>query len=287
MTATGYVRPASIAEAVAARAAHPDWIVLCGATDLMVEAPLRPAPVGVVDVWALAELCGIAEVDGGAVRIGAATPWRDVVTSPLIAARAPILAAAAREIGALQIQARGTIGGNVGTSSPVGDSLPVLLALDATVELASPRGTRRVPYRDYPTGYRTTALAADELIVAITIPAAHPGARQLWRKVGTRRAQSISKIMAAALLRVEAGRFVEARIGLGAVANRPIRAAGAEAAIVGAPVGEATADAAAAALAAELTPITDVRSTAPYRLATVQQVVRRFVLEASSPSSPD
>lgn len=283
-TTTGYVRPATVADLIAARADHPDWAVLCGGTDLMVEAPLRPAPAGVIDVWGLAELRGISELDdggGAAVRIGAATPWTEVIASALVAARAPILVAAAREIGALQIQARGTIGGNVGTSSPVGDSLPVLLALDAVLELRSPRGARTVPYRDYPISYRKTALAADEVIVAVRLPAPHPEARQHWRKVGTRRAQSISKVMAAAVLRVEAGRFVEARLGLGAVADRPVRAPHAEAALLGAPVGAATADAVAAALAHDVAPITDVRSTAAYRLQTLQHVVRRFVLETA------
>ena len=274
---TGYVRPRSLDEAVAARAAHPDWIVLAGGTDLMVNANHRPAPAGIIDLWALDGLRGIA-ADRDGLRIGAATPWLEVVESAEVARIAPILAAAAREIGALQIQARGTIGGNLGTSSPVGDSLPALLALDATIELASPRGARAVPYREFCTGYRTTQLGADELIVAVTIPAPHAAARQLWRKVGTRRAQSISKVMAAAVLRVDGGRFVEARIGLGAVADRPVRAVDAERVLLGTAPGTAAADAAAAAVAAALSPITDVRSTAAYRLEVVQNLVRRFVL---------
>ena len=115
---TGYVRPASLAEAVAARAAHPDWIVLAGGTDLMVEAPQRPVPAGIIDLWAMPELRGIAR-DGDAIRIGAGTSWLEVMVDPLITVDAPVLAAAAREIGALQIQTRGTIGGNVVTSSPL------------------------------------------------------------------------------------------------------------------------------------------------------------------------
>ena len=277
---SGYVRPRSLAEAVAARAAHPDWVLLAGGTDLMVNAPGRPAPAGVIDLWALDELRGISAVGGG-LRIGAATPWLDVVGSPAVAAAAPILAAAAREIGALQIQARGTVGGNLGTSSPVGDSLPALLALDATIELASPRGTRDVPYADYCTGYRATVLAADEVIAAVRIPAQPDGARQLWRKVGTRRAQSISKVMAAAVLRVQGGVLDVVRIGLGAVADRPIRATAAETVLVGMAPGSAAADAAAGALAAALRPITDVRSTADYRLEVAQNLVRRFVLQVS------
>jgi xanthine dehydrogenase small subunit len=274
---TGYVRRATIAEAVAARAAHPDWVLLAGGTDLLVDANHKPAPPGVIDLWALGELCGIAP-DGDGLRIGAATPWLDVVVSPLVAAVAPILAAAAREIGALQIQARGTIGGNLGTSSPVGDSLPALLALDAHLVLRSPAGAREVAYADYCTGYRKTLLAADELIETVRIPAAR-GARQLWRKVGTRRAQSISKVMAAAVLHVEGGVFTVARIGLGAVADRPIRAAAAEAVLLGQKPGRATALAAGDALARSLLPITDVRSTADYRLATAQKIVERMVLQ--------
>ena len=274
---TDYLRPASLDEAVAARAAHPDWVVLCGGTDLLVDANHRPAPPGVIDLWALGDLCGIVREPDG-LRIGAATPWLDVVESAAVAEVAPILAAAAREIGALQIQARGTIGGNLGTSSPVGDSLPALLALDARIVLRSSGGVRTVPYADYCTGYRTTVLAADELIECVRIPAPHAGAKQMWRKVGTRRAQSISKVMAAAVLRVENGVFAEARIGLGAVANRPIRAAGAEAALLGAAPGPEAASAASAALAAELRPISDVRSTADYRLVTAQRLVARFVL---------
>jgi xanthine dehydrogenase small subunit len=274
-----YLRPKTLDEAVALRAAHPDWIVLAGGTDLMVNANHRPAPLGILDLWALAELRGITESDGS-LKIGAATPWLDVVEDRRVAKHAPILASAAREIGALQIQARGTIGGNIGTSSPVGDSLPVLLALDAELELRSPGGTRTVAYRDFCTGYRKTLLAADELIASVTIPAQHAEARQHWRKVGTRRAQSISKVMAAAVLRVEKGRFVEARIGLGAVADRPIRATAVEQVLLGAAPSEPTAAAAAAALAGAIKPISDVRSTAAYRLQVVQNVIKRFVLTA-------
>ncbi len=276
---TGYVRPASLAEAVAARAAHPDWIVLAGGTDLMVEAPQRPVPAGIIDLWAMPELRGIAR-DGDAIRIGAGTSWLEVMVDPLITVDAPVLAAAAREIGALQIQTRGTIGGNVVTSSPVGDSLPALLALDAELELASPRGARTVAYADFATSYRKTLLAADELVAAIRLPRPPPGTWQGWRKVGTRRAQSISKVMAAALITKVDGVITRARFGLGAVADRPIRALAAEAAAIGRPADRATAALVADAAVAAITPITDVRSTAGYRLGVVRGLVMRFVISA-------
>ncbi len=280
---TGYARPATLDEAVALRAAHPDWMVLAGGTDLMVDAPHKPVPVGIVDLWACPELRGIVRV-ADSLRIGAGTPWLDVVDSDLVGKHAPILVAAAREIGALQIQARGTIGGNVANSSPVGDSLPVLLALDATLELVSARGVRTVAYRDFATGYRTTVLAGDELVAAIVIPVPAAATRLAWRKVGTRRAQSISKVMAAAAIHVERGTIAWARFGIGAVADRPIRAYAAEAAAAGRVPDAATAQAVADALAGEIRPIDDVRSTAEYRLEVAQHLLMRFIKNAGAPA---
>ena len=118
---TAYLRPRDLDEALAARAAHPDWMVLAGGTDLMVNANHRPAPPGILDLWRLAAVCFVRHADG-AIAIGAGTTWLEVERDPAVQAHLAPLAAAAREIGALQIQARATLGGNVGTSSPVGDS---------------------------------------------------------------------------------------------------------------------------------------------------------------------
>ena len=280
---TVYARPASLDEAVALRARHPDWMVLAGGTDLLVNANHRPAPPGIVDLWGLADLRGIRRADDALV-IGAGATWREVLASVLVRTHAGILADAAREIGALQIQARATVGGNLATSSPVGDSLPVFLALDAEVELASTRGRRRVAYREFCTGYRSTAVAPDELIAAVRIPLADAQTRLFWRKVGTRRAQSISKVMAAAALRIEDGVITAARIGLGAVADRPIRPTTAERVLLGLAPGPAAAAAVAAVLASTLKPISDVRSTAAYRLEVAQNIVARFLTAAASAS---
>ncbi len=271
---TAYLRPRDLDEAVAAIAANPTYAVLAGGTDLMVSAPHKPVPVGLIDLWRLPGTAGVSRTDAG-LRVGAGTTWLEVTRDALILAEAPILAEAAREIGALQIQARGTLGGNVANSSPVGDSLPVLLALDASIELRSTRGTRHVPYREFCTGYRTTARAADELIVAAHLPTQAPGTVQRWRKVGTRRAQSISKTMAAACILFDGNTVRDARIGLGAVADRPIRATAVESAVRGLPRARA-AEAASAALATMIAPITDVRSTSAYRLDVAQRIVARF-----------
>jgi len=270
---TDYVRPQSVDEAVTARAAHPDWMVLAGGTDLMVTANHRPIPVGIIDLWRLGELCFVHV--GDAITIGAGTTWSEVERHPAIRERLAPLALSAREIGALQIQARRTLGGNVGTSSPVGDSLPALLALDAEIEVASVRGRRRIAYSDYCTGYRTTKLAPDELIVAAHIPIPDSATRTTWRKVGTRRAQSISKVMGAAAITLDGDTVVSARVALGAVANRPIRIAAVEDAVKGQRLGPA-ADAARAALRTAIQPIDDVRSTATYRREVAENLVARF-----------
>lgn len=270
---TAYLRPRDLDEALAARAAHLDWMVLAGGTDLMVNANHRAAPPGILDLWRLPGLGGIT-ASAAEVIIGAGTTWLEVERDPAIVETWRPLAAAAREIGALQIQARATLGGNVGTSSPVGDSLPVLLALDAELELASVRGRRRVPYREFCTGYRKTLLAADELIVAARLPA--PGKATLtWRKVGTRRAQSISKVMGAAAIELDGGVVRSARVALGAVADRPIRIAAVEDAVRGLAPAKA-AEAARAALRTAIRPIDDVRSTASYRHEVAENLVARF-----------
>lgn len=275
MSEPSYIRPRSIDEALDHRAKHPDWMVLAGGTDLMVNANHKPAPKGIVDLWRLPGLGGITTSDGS-VTIGAGTTWFEVEHHPAILERWAPLAQAAREIGALQIQARGTLGGNVGTSSPVGDSLPVLLALDAELELASAaRGRRRVAYRDYCTGYRKTLLAPDELIVSATLPAIPKGTKTTWRKVGTRRAQSISKVMGAAAITLDGGVVTSARVALGAVADRPMRIGAVEAAVVGLAPAQA-AEAARAALRTAIKPIDDVRSTADYRREVAENLVARF-----------
>ncbi|CAN5843439.1 hypothetical protein BH11MYX3_BH11MYX3_04190 [soil metagenome] len=271
---TSYLRPRTLEEAAVARAAYPDWMVLAGGTDLMVNANHKPTPAGIIDLWRLAEL-GFIRVEADAIVIGAGTTWHEVERHPAIREKLRPLALAAKEIGALQIQARGTLGGNVGTSSPVGDSLPVLLALDATIEVASVRGRRSIPYHAYCTGYRKTQLAADELIVAAHVPLPSATTRTTWRKVGTRRAQSISKVMGAAAITLDGGVVTSARIALGAVADRPMRITAVEDAVKGLALAQA-ADAARMALRTAIQPIDDVRSTALYRRDVAENLVARF-----------
>lgn len=281
---TEWLRPASIPEALTARAAHPDWVVLAGGTDLMVGAAARPEPPGVLDLFGLPGLSGVERMEGW-LRIGPGTTYAALLADPLVAAELPLLREAAREVGAFQIQARGTIGGNVVTSSPVGDTLPCLLALDAVVELASLRGHRHLPYEAFLTGYRKTALEPDEIVFSLYVPAPAPGTVQAWRKVGTRRAQSISKVMMAAVARLDPdGRIAHVRVAFGAVADRPIRARKVEEVLFGAVPDAQLPMWTREALASEIAPITDVRSTADYRLEVAQNLLEAFV-ESLGPGS--
>ena len=271
---TSYLRPRDLDEATVARAAYPNWMVLAGGTDLMVNANHKPIPGGILDLWRLGEI-GFIRVEDGSAVIGAGTTWHEVERHPAIREKLLPLALAAREIGALQIQSRGTVGGNIGTSSPVGDSLPVLLALDATIEVASVRGRRSIPYSTWCTGYRKTLLASDELIVAAHVPLPTAGTRTTWRKVGTRRAQSISKVMGAAAILLDGDTVVSARVALGAVADRPIRITAVEDAVRGISLSRA-AEAARAAVRAVIQPIDDIRSTSVYRREVAENLIARF-----------
>jgi xanthine dehydrogenase small subunit len=233
-----------------------------------------------VDLWRLDELRGIA-LEGHALVLGALTTFTEIRRSPLCLEVIPALVDAAATIGAAQIQNRATIGGNAMNASPAGDSLPVLLAADAEFVAGSARGERSIPAGAFWVAYRQTAVNPDELLLRIRIPLVE--SRELrFRKVGTRRAQAISKVVLA-LARRETepgGPWSDVRLALGSVADRPIRAAATESVLEGAEPSQATADRAADTLAGELRPIDDVRSTADYRRMVAARVVHRLVREA-------
>lgn len=273
--------PRSLADAYTALAEAPARPI-AGGTDLMVAltGELGEPPERVLDLWRLDELRGIA-IDGDAVSLGALTTCTEIRRSALCREHLPALVEAAATIGAAQIQNRGTIGGNVVNASPAGDTLPVLLALDAVFVCGSQRGERALPAGEFWTAYRQTALAADELLLRIRIPLA-AGRETRFRKVGTRRAQSISKVVLALGYRDAgpAARWADVRLALGSVAPTPIRARETEAVLEGRPPTPETADRAAESLAAELHPIDDVRSTAEYRRLVAARILHRLIREA-------
>ena len=271
--------PSTIAEAVGALASEPDLVPVAGCTDLMVgDIEANLALPGVLDLSGVAELSGIDEEPDG-VRIGAATTFTQIRRSDRIAGTFPALSEAAAVIGGWQIQNRATIGGNIANASPAGDSLPVLLVLDASVEVAGPAGKRLIPYPEFHTGYRETALAPGELLVAVHLPRPPAGARQFFRKVGTRQAQAISKVVVAMLALRNTSSLEEVRIAAGSVAPTPVRLRRAEATLTGARLDPDLADRAAELVRSEVEPIDDVRSTAIYRSVVLGRAVRRFLLE--------
>lgn len=276
-TAPAYVRPSTLADAVRARAEHPDWSVLAGGTDLMVGDRLASAP-GVIDVFGLHELVGVEEAAAG-FRIGAATPFAHLVRHAALAAAVPVLVDAARSIGAVQIAERGTIGGNVVSASPAGDMWPPLLALDAVAELASVRGIRRVAMTAMSTGYRRTECRDDELLVALMVPRPRLGTVQRWRKVGTRLADAISVVSLAATAQMQHDVVGRCTIALGAVADRAIRLPEVEQLVQGRRPDRRLAAEMTAAVADTVRPIDDVRATAGYRRSVAANLVARFITD--------
>ena len=213
--------------------------------------------------------------------IGALTTFREIREHPGMRRRFPALVAAAAEIGAAQIQNRATIGGNIANASPAGDSLPVLMAHDAVVIARSVRGEREFAFEHLFRGYRDLALEPDELIVAVRIPFAPPRAFAFFRKVGTRRAQSISKVVFSGLLRIARGGKADLiRLAWGSVAPVTLRAGTAERAILGHRPAEVV-EAARAALERDIAPIDDIRSDRAYRMAVAGNVLAQFLRAAA------
>ncbi|MEO7647043.1 MAG: xanthine dehydrogenase family protein subunit M [Gemmatimonadaceae bacterium] len=240
---------------------------IAGATDLYVALNFGTLEQKwLLDIWAVDELRGISERDDTLV-LGALTTYTSLIRSPLVARRLPMLVEAARQVGGVQIQNRGTIGGNIANGSPAGDSLPVLAVADAIVVLRSADGERRVPLTEYYTGYRATVMRFDELIVAIEVPPVE--GKQWFRKVGTRAAQAISKIVVAGV------RSDNPRIAFGSVAPTVVRVTLTERALASG----AGIDQAVGVLAREIKPIDDIRSTAEYRLRVATNLLRRFWVE--------
>ena len=278
----GFLAPRSLDAALALRAAHPDAALLAGGTDLgLLSSRARTPPAHVIHLAHVRELTTIRHADT-ALRIGAAVPYSDAL--PVLAALHPALRPYLSRIGSVQIRNLGTIGGNLGTASPIGDSHPVLLALDARIELASAaRGTRQVPIDAFFTGYRTTALAADEIITAIELPAPPPGSVLFAEKISKRRDQDISTVAFACQIGLGGGEVSSLRVAYGGVAATPVRARAAEAALLGHPLDEAHLAAAIAALLADIAPLSDWRGSAAYRMTLAGNLLRRLHLRLTAP----
>ncbi|NLB66434.1 MAG: xanthine dehydrogenase family protein subunit M [Lentisphaerae bacterium] len=247
--------------------------LLAGGTDLMVQwVSGTPPPRRATSVWNLPELCEI-EVRDKDILIGAGVTHAFLVDATPIHRHLPALVAAAGTVGAAQIQARGTLGGNVANASPAGDTAPALLVTDGTVLLASLGGIREVPLTQFWTGYRQIDARPDEIIQAFRLPK-KGAARERFRKIGTRKAQAISKIMAASRIRVRKGQIVSAAIALGSIAATPVRLTQVEDFLAGKPLTAKLITDAEQLAQKTVQPIADIRSTAEYRRWVTGRLVR-------------
>jgi xanthine dehydrogenase small subunit len=278
--------PASLAELLALRAAQPEAWLLAGGTDLGLRVSEgRERPGAVICLQGVPELAGVEAKQEG-LRVGAAVPYATLLRlSRREADFAPFGALLAR-LGSRQIRGLGTLGGNLGTASPIGDALPPLLALGATLRLASLRGRRELPAAAFLLGYRQTALAPDEVIENIWLPRPPADAIFACEKLSKRHDQDIATVGAAFLLRLAEGRVAEARLAFGGMGPLVARARRAEAALLGAPWSEAAVERAAAALAEDFTPLSDWRGSAEYRRLAAANLLRRLWWRGARPDLP-
>jgi CO/xanthine dehydrogenase FAD-binding subunit len=269
--------PRNLADALERLAREPGaWKPFAGGTDLMVllEAG-KLSHRKFLSIWKPPELRGIV-VTPAHVTLRALTTYSEIRRHELLAREFPLLCRAAAETGSIATQNRGTLGGNIANASPAADSPPALLVYDADLELVSAGGTRWVPYHGFWKGYKQLAMRDSELIRAIRLPRDKSLSKQFYRKVGTRRAQAISKVCVAGGARMDAGRIIDVRIALGSVAPTVLRAIETEKVLRGEKPVPAILQVAQQALAREIAPIDDIRSSARYRLRVAQNLLAEF-----------
>jgi len=261
---------------------HHRWLPFAGGTDLMVilESGRLP-PSRFVALWGLRELREIS-ITNNELSIGGGVTYAQIRHNRGIIDLFPMIAEAAAATGALAIQSRGTLGGNIANASPAADTPPALLAYNAQIEMVSKRGFRTVPYESFHLGYKKTALAADELISRIILPRPIGQWICAYRKVGTRRAQSISKTVFAGAIKVDPNKKVdEVRLAFGSVGPTPLRARHAENSLIGQSITSLSIETAILALYNDLSPMDDIRSSKKYRMSVSCNILRQFLDGAS------
>jgi CO/xanthine dehydrogenase FAD-binding subunit len=253
------------------------WQPLAGGTDVMVLLESgKLAHRKFFSIWHLPDLRGMTET-AEHITLGALTTYAEIQAHATLTREFPMLGQAARETGSIATQNRGTLGGNIVNASPAADSPPALLCYDAELELVSAQGSRTVRYDEFHTGYKKMLLHGDELLRAVRLPRRSGSWRDYYRKVGTRRAQAISKVCLAGSVWMEGGVVRDIRIAVGSVAPVPLRCRVTEAVLRGAHPSPAWAEAARAELAREIAPIDDIRSTARYRTRVAQNLLSEFL----------
>ena len=272
-----FLQPKSV-DAALEMMARPGARLLAGGTDFFPALGDNPVTHPTIDISRLQDLRGIVQ-SGGYFRIGAAATWSEIVAQPLPHCF-DALKQAAREIGSIQIQNRGTIAGNLCNASPAADSVPPLLALDAEIELVSAAGHRRLPLQDFILGNRHTALQSGELVAAVLVPEKFADHVSAFGKLGARRYLVISIAMIAVTLRLDQGRVSSARIAIGSCSAVAQRLPAAESALIGCTKKDQIAGKLGAAVLAPIAPIDDVRATAAYRHDAALTLLRRVASDA-------
>ncbi len=272
------VSPGNLQAVLSLMAAEPaQWLPIAGGTDVMVlYSAGKLANRKLINIWNIQELRQI-EVFPESMRIGAACTYTALREHEVVAREFPLLATAASWTGGIANQNRGTLGGNIANASPAADSLPALLVYDAELTLISERGERCVAYRTFHTGYKQTALAADELIRSISLPRRFSGYFSHARKVGARNAQAISKVCLAGLGQIAGGAIRDVRLALGSVAPVPLRLSETEHMLVGKQIEPSLMEIVKKRVTQEISPIDDIRSTARYRTAVAANLVAEFL----------
>jgi CO/xanthine dehydrogenase FAD-binding subunit len=254
------------------------WKPFAGGTDLMVL--LESGKLDhkrYLNLSRFKELRGVGAESPEAIIVGALTTYTDILRSNILCTEFPLLARAARETGSVATQNRGTLGGNIVNASPAADSPPALLVYNAELELASADASRWVPYSAFHTGYKSMILRPEEIVARIRLPRIARNFRQAYRKVGTRKAQAISKVCFAGACAMEKGRIAEARIAFGSVAPVPVRCYRVEALLAGERVRPALIEECRRTLSSEITPIDDARSSREYRRRVAQNLLEEFL----------
>jgi CO/xanthine dehydrogenase FAD-binding subunit len=272
------VSPSTLSEALEMMAVDPGrWRPFAGGTDLMVllEAG-KLQHHSFIDLLRLNELRGIT-VDETHVTIGALTSYTEIREHALVQKEFPMLCEAAAQTGGLAIQNRGTIGGNIANGSPAADTPPALLAYDAELELMSTSGSRRMAYDGFHSGYKVMDLKQGELITAVRIRRRPSGWTDYYRKVGTRKAQAVSKICFAGTALVQDGHVKSVRLCMGSVAPTVVRCRNAEDALSGQALDSEVIKVAVSRVEADISPIDDVRSNSRYRMNVSKNLVRTFL----------
>jgi CO/xanthine dehydrogenase FAD-binding subunit len=273
------ISPASLNEALDILTQNGSWKPFAGGTDLMVLLEAGKLPhKNYVNVWGLNELRGI-EITKDKITLGALTTYSEVRANKILRDEFPMLCQAAKETGGIAIQNRGTLGGNIVNASPAADSPPALLAYDAELLLVSKQGDRTIPYSSFHRGYKQMDLRPDELLRAIRLPRTTEPLTHYYRKVGTRKAQAISKVCFAAVGRAINNHSEGVRIALGSVAPIPLRCARTESLINDRPLDAGTIAAAKQMLANEIVPIDDLRSTNAYRSRVAVNLLEDFLTQ--------